>query len=245
MYIECTAACNISCTEACCAPETGITRTRQAGMLDFELFRRVIDEAGPSLQRIDFFNYGEAFLHKRAVEMCEYIKTQLSAHLPLHEHQRAGAHRGAGAPAGALGHRRGDVLDRRRDARRATCKYRQRGRFDVAIAHAAGDGRREAPRRAATLPFLNWRYILFNWNDSDEEMDRGAAAGGRDRRRSAVLGDHRPSRGQLLAPVRARHAGLSGDPPRNLGRQRPRQRHSRRDAAGAHRRPHARAAACR
>src|SRR5205809_233981 len=65
----------IVCTQACCAPETGITRTRQAGMLDFDLFKRVIDEAGPSLVRIDFFNYGEAFLHKRAVEMCEYIKT--------------------------------------------------------------------------------------------------------------------------------------------------------------------------
>ena len=88
MYIECTAACNISCTQACCAPETGITRTRQAGMLDFELFKRVIDEVGPSLGRIDFFNYGEAFLHKRAVEMCEYIKCELPEHLPVHEHQR-------------------------------------------------------------------------------------------------------------------------------------------------------------
>src|SRR6185369_8890562 len=39
LYIECTAACNISCAQACCAPETGITRTRQAGMLDFDLFR--------------------------------------------------------------------------------------------------------------------------------------------------------------------------------------------------------------
>ena len=76
LYIECTAACNISCAQACCAPETGITRTRQAGMLDFELFRRVIDEAGPSLGRVDFFNYGEAFLHKRAIEMCEYIKSR-------------------------------------------------------------------------------------------------------------------------------------------------------------------------
>ena len=76
LYLECTAACNISCEQACCAPETGITRTRQAGMLDFELFRRVVDEAGPSLVRIDFFNYGETFLHKRAVEMCEYIKSQ-------------------------------------------------------------------------------------------------------------------------------------------------------------------------
>src|SRR5206468_12427656 len=49
MYIECTAACNISCDQACCAPESGITRTRQAGMLDFDLFRRVVDETGPSL----------------------------------------------------------------------------------------------------------------------------------------------------------------------------------------------------
>ena len=45
-------------------------------MLDFDLFRRVIDEAGPALGRVDFFNYGEAFLHKRAVEMCEYIKSR-------------------------------------------------------------------------------------------------------------------------------------------------------------------------
>ena len=90
MFIECTAACNISCTQACCAPETGITRTRQAGMLDFELFRRVIDEAGPSLGRIDFFNYGEAFLNKRAVEMCEYIKTH-HPHIYLYTSTNGGA----------------------------------------------------------------------------------------------------------------------------------------------------------
>src|SRR5262245_26528423 len=47
LYVECTAACNISCADACCAPETGITRTRQAGMLDFDLFTRTVDEAGP------------------------------------------------------------------------------------------------------------------------------------------------------------------------------------------------------
>ena len=45
-------------------------------MLDWNVFTRVVDEAGPSLVRIDFFNYGEAFLHKRAVEMCEHIKTK-------------------------------------------------------------------------------------------------------------------------------------------------------------------------
>jgi hypothetical protein len=73
LYIECTAACNISCFQACCAPETGITRTRQAGMLD-STCSRARGRGRPVAGRIDFFNYGEAFLHKRAVEMCEYIK---------------------------------------------------------------------------------------------------------------------------------------------------------------------------
>ena len=105
MYVECTAACNLSCHEACCAPETGITRTRQAGMLDFDLFTRVIDEAGPSLVRVDFFNYGEAFLHKRAVEMCAYIKTKFPHYLPLHEHERSRVLGRTGSAARAFRHR--------------------------------------------------------------------------------------------------------------------------------------------
>jgi hypothetical protein len=48
-------------------------------------------------------------------------------------------------------------------------KYRQRGKFDVAIANlrAMADEKR---RSGVDVPFLNWRYILFCWNDSDEEM---------------------------------------------------------------------------
>jgi len=37
LFVECTAACNLSCTDACCAPETGITRTRQSGMPVYRL----------------------------------------------------------------------------------------------------------------------------------------------------------------------------------------------------------------
>jgi len=169
MYIECTAACNISCAQAVCAPETGITRTRQAGMLDFDLFRRVIDEAGPSLQRIDFFNYGEAFLHKRAIEMCEYIKTHFphiyvytsTNGLALNEEQ-----------ARRLVHSGIDEVTFSIDGatQESYVKYRQRGRFDVAIANlrAMAEEKRRAGRES---PFLNWRYILFIWNDSEAEMD--------------------------------------------------------------------------
>jgi hypothetical protein len=170
LYIECTAACNISCTEACCAPETGITRTRQAGMLDFDLFRRAVDEAGPSLGRVDFFNYGEAFLHKRAVEMCEYIKTRFPL---VYLYTSTNGLALSEAQARRLVHSGIDEVTFSIDgaSQETYVKYRQRGKFEVALANlrAMVDEKRRSGR---DLPFLNWRYILFTWNDSDEEMER-------------------------------------------------------------------------
>ncbi len=182
LYIECTAACNISCNQACCAPETGITRTRKAGMLDFELFTRVVDEAAPSLARIDFFNYGEAFLHKRAVEMCEYIKARYP-HVYLYtstnglafteEQARRLARSGIDEVTFSI-----DGASPERYV-----QYRQRGDFAKAIRNLSAlvD---EKHAQGLDVPFVNWRYILFTHNDSDEEMQRArtmAAAIGVDR----------------------------------------------------------------
>ena len=168
LYVECTAACNISCHEAVCAPETGITRTRQASMLDFELFCRVIDETGPSLGRIDFFNYGEAFPHKRAVEMCAYIKT----HFPhIYVYTSTNGLAFSEEKARELVHSGIDEVTFSLDGATQSSyeRYRRRGRLDVALRNlrAMADEKRLARR---DTPFINWRYILFTWNDSDEEM---------------------------------------------------------------------------
>jgi hypothetical protein len=168
LYIECTAACNISCSQACCAPETGITRTRQAGMLDYDLFTRVVDEAGPSLGRIDFFNYGEAFLHKRALEMVEYIKSRFP-HVYLYTSTNGLALTEDGARRLA---RSGiDEVTFSIDGARhdSYVRYRQRGDFAKAIRNLAAlvDEKRT---RGLDVPYVNWRYILFMHNDSDEEM---------------------------------------------------------------------------
>jgi hypothetical protein len=124
--------------------------------------------AGPSLVRIDFFNYGEAFLHKRAIEMCEYIKSHFP-HVYLYtstnglaftEDQvrrlvRSGIDEvtfsidGATPESYALYRRRGDFHKATRNLRIAAEEKRAAGR---------------------DVPFLNWRYILFTHNDSDEEM---------------------------------------------------------------------------
>jgi hypothetical protein len=173
MYIECTAACNISCAEACCAPETGITRTRQSGMLDFGVFQRVVDEVGPSIGRIDFFNYGEAFLHKRAIEMCEYIKGRFP-HVYLYTSTNGLAF--TEVQARRLVHSGIDEVTFSIDGatQESYAQYRQRGRLDVALGNlrAMAD---EKQRSGRDLPFLNWRYILFRWNDSDQEMNQARA----------------------------------------------------------------------
>ena len=237
LYVECTAACNISCNQACCAPETGITRTRQAGMLDFDLFTRVIDEAGPSLGRVDFFNYGEAFLHKRAVEMCEYIKTRFP-HIYLYtstnglalteERARRLVHSGIDEVTFSIDGATPETY----------VQYRQRGDFNKAIANltAAVDEKRKNGR---DVPFINWRYILFNWNDSDEEMAlarRLATEIGVDRL-SWEITDH-PENAYSRRFVPGTPA-LRGHQIRGVGRQRPRERDPRSDAPCRHRRAHA------
>ena len=173
LYIECTAACNISCAQACCAPETGITRTRKAGMLDFEIFRRVVDEAGPSLVRIDFFNYGETFLHKRAIEMCEYIKARFPQ-IYLYTSTNGLAFKEDQVKR--LVHSGIDEVTFSIDGAtpESYAIYRRRGDFDKAIANlrAAAEEKR---RSARDVPFINWRYILFSHNDSEAEMTRARA----------------------------------------------------------------------
>ncbi len=170
LYVECTAACNISCFEACCAPETGITRTRQAGMLDFDLFSRVVDEAGPALVRIDFFNYGETFLHKRAVEMCEYIKQRFPR---IYLYTSTNGLALTEAQAARLVHSGIDEVTFSIDGAfpESYARYRRRGRLDVAL-RTLRAMTHEKRRAGRDLPFINWRYILFKWNDSTEEMDR-------------------------------------------------------------------------
>ncbi|HTV02726.1 MAG TPA: radical SAM protein [Luteitalea sp.] len=170
MYVECTAACNVSCLDSCCAPETGITKTRQAGMLDVDLFKRVLAEVGPTLRRIDFFNYGEAFLHKRAVEMCELVKREYP-HIYLYTSTNGGAlneesarrliRSGIDEVTFSVDGSSPDVY----------ATYRQRGQFDKVMANlrAATDEKR---RLGLDVPFINWRYILFRWNDNDAEMAR-------------------------------------------------------------------------
>jgi hypothetical protein len=120
--------------------------------------------------RIDFFNYGEAFLHKRAVEMCEYIKARFPQ-VYLYTSTNGLAFRDGDVKR--LVHSGIDEVTFSIDGAtpESYAVYRQRGDFDKALRNLrlAVDAKRKAGR---DVPFINWRYILFSHNDSDAEMNR-------------------------------------------------------------------------
>lgn len=45
-------------------------------MLDFELFKRVIDEIGVGLRELNLFNWGEPFLNKDILNMIAYARSK-------------------------------------------------------------------------------------------------------------------------------------------------------------------------
>ena len=240
MYIECTAACNISCTRGLLRagnrhyphPPGGHARLRSLPPGDRRSRRRRSSGSTSSTTA------------KRsctsAPSRCASTSRPTFPHIYLYTSTNGLAL--TEAQARRLVHSGIDEVTFSIDGAtpESYAKYRQRGRFDVAIANlrAMADEKRRSGR---DLPFLNWRYILFKWNDSDEEMNARARAGRRDRRRSPVLGDDGPSRNAYSRRFVPGSPDARRDSPRNLGRQQPGQRHSRRDAARANRRAHARA----
>jgi len=170
LFIETSVGCNLNCFKSVCNQESGIIRTRSRRMMPLEEFIRIINQAGGKLKRLDFFNYGEPFMHPRAVDMLEYVKSRYP-HVYCYTSTN------------------GILLDEEKIRRLVDLdmdemtfsvdgpdqetyeKYRQKGNFARVISNM----KRllaERNRKGKEYPLVNWRYILFKWNDSDEKMNR-------------------------------------------------------------------------
>lgn len=67
--IEPTTSCNLRCPEC---PSGLRSFTRPTGMLDKDLFRKIIDQLAPTLNYLTFYFQGEPFLNPRFLEMVRY-----------------------------------------------------------------------------------------------------------------------------------------------------------------------------
>lgn len=167
LFLESTALCNLTCPG--CNRE-GIEGGRTEQMMDFELYKKVIDELSPGLTYMEFHIGGENYLHKRAHDMVRYCKdknpgvavlSSTNGHF-FHTDERVEQLLDSGIDALII-----SVDGARQESYE---KYRVNGDIERVF-----DGvrriRRLREKRGGDAPLLIWRYILFDWNDSPEEMN--------------------------------------------------------------------------
>lgn len=170
LFIEPTVLCNLDCYKSVCNKASGIVNTRKTPMMDFELYKTIVDEVGSNLSRLDFFNYGESFVHPQAVDMLEYFKSKypqpyvyISTNGLMLNEQKISRLVQAGID---------EITFSVDGADQETYqKYRIGGDFER-VKDLMTLMVRLRNERGREVPFINWRYILFSWNDSDSQMQK-------------------------------------------------------------------------
>jgi MoaA/NifB/PqqE/SkfB family radical SAM enzyme len=193
----------------------GRTPAARRGTLPIDVVKRVIDDAGPGLRRIDFFNYGEPFLYRHLLDALRYIrlvrpKTGIAIST--------------------------DGLQVREDVERAIVseglldwitfsvdgcdaqsyrRYRIRGTFDTAFANLVRFHRRAQGSGIR----VTWQYVVFRWNDRDAQFHRAIEMAARegltihfDFAHSWGRSRRRPDTIRYLAPYLKPFTALPGEP---------------------------------
>jgi MoaA/NifB/PqqE/SkfB family radical SAM enzyme len=169
LYLESVAACNLVCPG--CDRES-IEGTRDGRLvMDWATYQKIVDALSPGLEYMEYHLGGENFMHKQWPRMIRYAKeknprvfvvSSTNGHYFRTEQERRDL-----VTCGIDG----IIFSIDGASQETYVKYRVGGRFDAVIENMRGC--LEA-RRALGLsrPYVVWRYILFDWNDSPEEMDR-------------------------------------------------------------------------
>jgi hypothetical protein len=171
LLVEPTIVCNLRCPIESCEVNNSASPPRTRRFLDLAEFQRAIDEVGPHLERVQFYNYGEPFLHRGTVAMVRHIKERFP---------RVWVDTSTNGHFFQNDERRRDIVDSGIDrlifsvdgaTQKSYARYRKGGELQRVLDAMAGIiGYRTLRGRAK--PEVMWRYILFEWNDSFWEMRR-------------------------------------------------------------------------
>jgi len=171
LVAEATIRCNLRCPQIACVPNNHRdVRTRDSDFLPLDTFRRTVDEIADGLGHVFFFNYGDPFVNVDADAMLTHLGevapqawglTSTNG-IPLSKMERARTVVASGA------------LDRMiftigGATQESYERYHVGGRLDLALQGMANivQAKREL---GVEKPIVAWRYLTFNWNDSDEEI---------------------------------------------------------------------------
>lgn len=169
LILEPTIKCNIRCSnETCNIANDSAFHLRREDFMAWPLYCKLIDEAGPHIKRLLFYNYGEPFAHPKALDMLAYAK-KVNPQLWV-----------TTSTNGILLAREG-LAERivEEDLVNWICftiggidqetygRYHKSASFEKAMIgmRRLVDAKKRAGKKK---PTVHWRYLMFNWNDSDE-----------------------------------------------------------------------------
>ena len=181
----------------------GRPASSRRGTLPLDVVRRIVNEAGPSVERVDFFNYGEPFLYRHLIDALRHIREVLpQAKIAISTDAMQVR---PDVEDAIIRERLLDCLVFSVDGSDAAAyaRYRIRGRFETAYNNMV---RFHQKARGSGIN-VTWQYVVFRWNDRDDQLRRAllmaaeqeltihfdfANTWGRSRRRAAELEWLRP-----------------------------------------------------
>lgn len=169
LVVDPTNVCNLRCP---LCPTGLMQHGRRAGMIEWETFKRVVDEAAPWALKVNLFNWGEPLLHTHLFEMIRYARsknlgTSMSSNMsvPLSDDQ-IDELVASGLEYLCLS------IDGATQETYAT--YRRRGTLELVLSNVRRlVQRREA--RGSRTPVLEWQFIPMRHNEHEIEAARALA----------------------------------------------------------------------
>ncbi|MBN2135125.1 MAG: SPASM domain-containing protein [Acidobacteria bacterium] len=168
LHIEPTVRCNLKCA-SCVLPN--LYADRKEHFMSLDTFKKIIDETKNHLEYLGLFNYGETFIHPDAAEMIRYARETnpgLFIHISTNGHFFSEKEKQKQILLSGFD----ELLFSIDGASQETYgKYRINGSFEKAF-KALKEMAAMKKSLGLQKPKIIWRYILFEWNDSDEEMNK-------------------------------------------------------------------------
>ncbi|MFC1590800.1 radical SAM protein [Candidatus Omnitrophota bacterium] len=172
LKIEPSYLCQLSC-DACILPQDRTNskislRGRGPYLIPVALFRKLIDdlcEAKITVQRIHMFSRGESLLHPQITELVTYAKKSYPQ-TPIRMHTNGNINFFRGITK--IDHL---IFSIDGSSQEPYKKYRYGGSIEKAF-RLISDTVKYKKYHKLTTPFIEWKYILFDHNDSEEEIVR-------------------------------------------------------------------------
>lgn len=171
LQLEPTSHCNLSCP-ACpvtdFATDPRYTADR-IGMLSFDEMVSIFEQL-PTLEKVLFYNYGEAFVHPQAMPILRWIREhrpRMQVHISTNGIALTPA-RAREVAAERLVDRMLFAIDGARAE--SYSRYRVGGKLERALGAMRNLVAETTALGVRDRFEIWWQYILFEWNDSDEEL---------------------------------------------------------------------------